>query len=426
MKFILCIILYNCLCINVLFSQTYLTRQQAWEDIDEYFATIAKYHPNMYWHSSEEEVNDYISWIKRKCRDSMTVGEFNLYLCHSLHLFDEHTGINNVVYMPLRNDKIFPGIEYSNGKVFLKGCQLPIDSINSVSINKILAWKMELCGADWSTKYLNYVISKDYVFSCCVNDFDLQAPFRVCLRTPNGRDSVVLLEGEDNPNLKNSTRHETVEEKPYHFELYPRERIGIIRYNEIFWVEYYPEVDSVVSRFFQDCNKQRIKHLFFDVSRNGGGYGRQFCMFFPYLRMSKSECYQRDIRTKTERYWDCCQVDSQKTGIKPFKGKIYVYQGLFSQSGTPDFCAIMKVLAKATLVGTETGSGIPQYTTGWLFNLKHSGLECRVAKEQWISERPRLPRTPEGYLLPDVEYPVSQEHLLNVQDCRKIIEKAKN
>lgn len=123
-------------------------------------------------------------------------------------------------------------------------------------------------------------------------------------------------------------------------------------------------------------------------------------------------------------YWE--NADFHDKGSKSekkvvFNGKIYIYQSIYSTSAIPDFCAIMKVLANATLVGTETGSGIPLYAGSKSFNLKNSKLGYMVATRLYKSELPRLPRTPEGYLLPDVEYPFLTERLLNVADCKKII-----
>ncbi len=110
--------------------------------------------------------------------------------------------------------------------------------------------------------------------------------------------------------------------------------------------------------------------------------------------------------------------------IKPFRSNVYVYQSFYTQSSAPDFCACMKVLANAVLVGTETGSGLPLYGGGEVFHLPNIGGEFTVSSHYNKDEYPKLPRTPEGYLLPDIEYPMLTERLLNVEDCRKIIEKA--
>ena len=56
--------------------------------------------------------------------------------------------------------------------------------------------------------------------------------------------------------------------------------------------------------------------------------------------------------------------------------------------------------------------------------LFRSGSEFMVSTRCVKDENPKLLRTPEGDLLPDIEYPMLIERLLNVEDCRKIIEKA--
>lgn len=427
MKKILAIILYSCFCTNILFSQVYLTKEQAWEDIDEYFATIAIHHPDMYWHSSKTDVDAFITWIKNKCRDSMTVGEFALYMGHSHHLFDTHTSMDDWTHLSIRTDKVFPEIEFLDGKIYLKENRLQVDSINSISVNRILSWQLEVFGGDWSRKYLEFYLSANGEFCRSVNDFDIHPPYRVSVLTKEGKDSVVILKGMDRSYWEEYCKNKTGKEEPYGFELYPLAGIGIIRYNDIFWREDYPEADSLLHRFMLDCREKRIRYLFFDVSRNTGGYDREFSMFFPYIRMNRRKCYQREIETKKKIYMDAwCGNNKEQPNIKPFNGKIFVYQSIYSQSGTPDFCAIMKTLADAVLVGTETGSGIPLYTSAQHFNLKNSGLEYRVSTKLWKSESPRLPRTSEGYLLPDIQYPFLTDRLLNVEDCKIIIEKSKH
>ena len=74
------------------------------------------------------------------------------------------------------------------------------------------------------------------------------------------------------------------------------------------------------------------------------------------------------------------------------------------------------------LVGTETGSGLPLYGSYKTFRLPNTGSEFMVSTRCVKDENPKLPRTPEGDLLPDIEYPMLTERLLNVEDCRKIIE----
>lgn len=423
------IIIIFCFNISDIFSQTYLTKEQAIEDVDEYFETIAKYHPDTYWHSSKEQVDTYIMKIKKKCRDSITVGELMLYLAHSHNLFDVHTSMDFRPYLRIHTDYIFPEVEYKNNKVYLKESGLKINSINSVPIDTILEWQMDLFGSDCHRTYIEFMFSVSGEFQRSINDWNIYPPYKVSVKTSIGKDSVIILAGENrllaDIRVKNSFLYSDYK---YKFELYPEEKVAIVRYNDVFWREDYPEIDSLLNSFFLNCKKNDIQYLFFDVSRNTGGYDREFCMFFPYLRMKKGERYKREIcaykKGTLGLYWE--NADFHDKGSKSekkvvFNGKIYIYQSIFSTSAIPDFCAIMKVLANATLVGTETGSGIPLYAGSKSFNLKNSKLGYMVATKLYKSELPRLPRTPEGYLLPDVEYPFLTERLLNVVDCKKII-----
>ena len=62
--------------------------------------------------------------------------------------------------------------------------------------------------------------------------------------------------------------------------------------------------------------------------------------------------------------------------------------------------------------------------TGWFEKSgirKIAGTEFTVSYCYWKEEFPKLPRTIEDFLLPDIEYPWSVEHRLNIEDCKKII-----
>lgn len=425
------IILYCCICgVQGLFSQKYLTKEQAWEDIDEYFETIAKYHPNMYWHSSEKEVDAYIMKIKKRIRDSVSIGEMMIYLSHSNYLFDEHTNMAFRAYKAVQTDYIFPEIEYRNGQVFFRKNHLKIDAINSIPVDSILAWQMELFGSDYNQSSRQLIVSYSREFQGAINDCDIYPPYKVSVKTKAGEDSMIMSAGINKLLIEARVKESFLYNEKYKFELYPREKIAIIRYNEVFSREDYPEIDSLLYSFFRNCKKEHIQYLFFDVSRNGGGYDREFSMFFPFLKMDKNKCYRREIEVKEQVYWEDFCIDRQRqpqvAGIIPFKGKVFVYQSVMSYSAAPDFCAVMKAVSCAILVGTETGTGIPLYAASREFNLKNSRLAYHVSTKLYKSESPRLPRTPEGYLLPDIEYPFLTDRLLNVEDCKKIIEKSKH
>lgn len=173
-----------------------------------------------------------------------------------------------------------------------------------------------------------------------------------------------------------------------------------------------------------------IKYLFFDLSRNRGGYYRGFDYFWPYINWKKGATYSVEVTAKEdgriENRWESLNFDNKRPkikGAKPFKGDVFIYQSYYTTSAAPDFCATMKALAGAVLVGTETNDGIPGYGyTSNTFYLKYSGVAATMSTRFFKSESPQLPRTKEGRLLPDIAYPFLKDRRLSVEDCKKIIE----
>ncbi len=431
MKFFV-FLLFNVL-INSLFGQTTLTKREAVEDIYHYFDTIKFYHPNMYWHTPKSVVDSCIEDMIGKCYDSMPVYQLCYLLARAQGLWDDHTGLNGRWYKGVNTERVFPKIYFKDHKIYLEDNDLEIITINSVPVDSILDYLKMNYGADVSMRWLESMICINYDFQGSVSDCGIYPPYKVAGKTKENRDTLVILDGIDIEILleeENIFAREWNDPYPYHFELYPEEKIAIIRYNEVFRMSDYPEVDSLLGNFFQGCHKNNIRHLFFDVSRNEGGYTRHFTMFLPYIAMDKKKSYRRTIIEPNNEFTEILELKSifpeGTKGVKFFKKNIYIYQSFYSQSATPDFCACMKVLTNAVLVGTETGSGLPLYATSKPHYLPNSGIRFNVSNYYWKDEFPKLPRTKEGFLLPDIEYPWSVEHRLNIEDCKKIIKLKSN
>ena len=421
--FLLTVFVFSSICLS---AQT-LTREEAIEDIDYFYNMFKYHHPNLYYYTSQSIIDSCIEDFKSKCYDSMPVADFRYHFSHLNYLFDWHSGYSIRQHGLTTSDRLFPRVYFQDHKVRLVENDWEVLSINSVSVDSIVARVRMNFGAEVSRRYFEFLICLRYEFQGGVIDFGFdKPPFTVKCRTLENRDTTVVLEGETKESLRIAQEAFYKDWHQCRFELYPEDKIAIIRYGGVFRKESFGGIDTLLNNFFQDCCRQDIRHLFFDVSRNDGGYLRGFSYFFPYLRINRKKSYQyrvEDYDWEYEQILDGKAIKS-RNGIRPFKGNLYVYQSFYSQSSTPDFCACIKVLADAVLVGTETGSGLPLYGVYKTFHLPNTGDEFTVSANCFKDEYPKLPRTPEGYLLPDIEYPMLIERLLNVEDCRKIIEKA--
>ena len=418
-NFLLAIFIYSSICLS---AQT-LTREEAIEDINYFYRTLKSYHPDLYCFTPQSVVDSCMEDFKSKCYDSMPVADFRYHFSHLNYLFDWHSGYSIRQHGLTTSDRLFPRVYFQDHKVHLSANDWEVLSINSVPVDSIIARARMNFGADFHRCNIEFIICLRFEFQKCVTDFGFdEPPFTVRCRTLENRDTTVVLEGETRASLNNAQYAKDT--KIYDFELYPEDKIAIVRYSEVFGKEEIRNFDAQLDDFFRNCRAHGIRHLFFDVSRNVGGLSRGFMFFFPYLQTGRKKSYQRLIVERDREYREILEGEMVQPPkwIKPFKGNVYVYQSFHTGSAGPDFCACMKVLVDAVLVGTETGGGIPLYGIYKMFNLPNTGDEFVVSTHCVKEEFPKLPRTPEGYLLPDIEYPMLTERLLNVEDCRKIIE----
>ncbi len=417
--FLLIVFVFSSICLS---AQT-LMRKEAIEDIDYFYRTLKSHHPDLYCFTPQSVVDSCMEDFKNKCYDSMPVADFRYHFFHLNYLFDCHTAYIDNQYKATNSECLFPRVYFQDHKVCLSANDWEVLSINSIPVDSIVAHVRKSFSADYHRRYCEFLICLRYEFQECVADFGFdEPPFTVRCRTLENRDTTVVLDGEMRISLNDSPYIK--DRKRYNFELYPEDKIAIVRYSEVFDKEKVARFDAQLDDFFRNCRAHGIRHLFFDVSRNIGGLSRGFTFFFPYLQTGRKKSYQRLIVERERQYKETLEgemVQSPKW-IKPFKGNVYVYQSFHTESAGPDFCACLKVLADAVLVGTETGGGIPLYGIYKMFNLPNTGDEFVVSTHCVKEEFPKLPRTPEGYLLPDIEYPMLTERLLNVEDCRKIIE----
>ena len=417
--FLLIVFVFSSICLS---AQT-LMRKEAIEDIDYFYRTLKSYHPDLYCFTPQSVVDSCMEDFKSKCYDLMPVADFRYHFLHLNYLFDCHTAYIYNQYRSMDSERLFPRVYFQDHKVRLSANDWEVLSINSVPVDSIVARVRMSFSADYHRCDFEFLICLKYEFQECVADFGFdEPPFTVKCRTLENRDTTIVLEGEKRI-AWNSSQY-IKDRKQYNFELYPEDKIAIVRYSEVFDKEKVARFDAQLDDFFRNCRAHGIRHLFFDVSRNVGGLSRGFMFFFPYLQTGRKKSYQRLIVERDREYREILEGEMVQPPkwIKPFKGNVYVYQSFHTGSAGPDFCACMKVLVDAVLVGTETGGGIPLYGIYKMFNLPNTGDEFVVSTHCVKEEFPKLPRTPEGYLLPDIEYPMLTERLLNVEDCRKIIE----
>ncbi len=417
-----------------------ISKERAEEVVDLFFNTIKKRHTNIYYYASQQEVESRWKAIKEQCRDSMTVNDLYVLFARTNYLFDYHTGIDKYCFKERAlNDTVFvfPAIYVQNQRVYLQSIGMEIYSINGIQVDSILNDLLQYIAPDHSMDYIEGVLSVSDLFLSMLHDLGISSPYWVNGRMDN-QDTLLVVKGVCVKDWKSS--YSTYND--YSFEIFPDEKIAIIWYDAMFYnpekPRWYPKANADFIRFFNECHEKGIEHIFIDVSRNNGGWMPKLDNFlYHYFKVNPDSSYQlTGVRRRKigglrpdRVFIKGRQVKSVK-GVEPFAGKVWIYQSVFSNSATPMFCACMKLLCNATLVGEATGQALPLHSRAKYFDLyfdvdmKRGGFpQFRVARNRWTDEYPCLPRSADGgRLLPDIEYPMLFDRRFDIEDCKKIIE----
>lgn len=444
-----------------LFDKDCYSKDEAGAIIDFYFNSLEEWHPNLYYYHPKEKFDSCIAGLKKQCYDSIPKMELRRLISHTKYLHDEHTGTEWRFGKPYTSGYAFPRIYYKDNKVFLQSNDVEIRTINSVPVDSISAYLRQNFGADVIDDYFELTMAQGSEFSMGVNDFDFHSPYWI-EGISHGQDTSFSLVGDKIIKAGYGLGSGTL---IFDSEIDAKSKIAIAHYNsmEDFMgdMKGYCSMIEHIRRFFRECRKNRIQHLFIDVSKNMGGYGGLNNFLLMFLQTNKNKAYtvvsdevflstyvkerretvsdntirkNRNIFQKMLRHegdsWFRLMYDEEgyrnairkkEIRIKPFKGQIWICQSLNSQSATPKFCAAAKVLTNAILVGTPTGSGLPFF--GASITMGNEKLfRYTVASAFRKEESPPLPRTEDGRLLPDMEYPMLVSRCLNIEDCKKIIE----
>lgn len=431
MKIYILVVLLLVVIINTINAQLrhYISKEQALYDIERYIHILDSIHPSLYYYTPRHVVDSVLDEIRNMCIAHLGDSVRADFLCSKLarcnYLWDYHTGLYRYSLV-LDSIFLFPRVTCKESGVFFYNEDRRILAINDYPIEKIMDEVHKYFGHEMNIKNILSTISHSTIFMRVVNECGLYSPFRVKIKNADNVVSEFIVKGWDRSKRMPPPYEE--EDIPYSFELYPEESIALIRYNSVFWIEDYPAAYKDFTDFFNSCASKNIKYLFLDVSRNHGGYIGQDSIWAPYLnftdKLYQTKALMRYRSGSVGISWvnQNIQQRNRSKVQKYFNGKIFVYQSFCTTSGGTKFCATMKVTGKAILVGTETGDGLPLTASGSEFQLPFSKAEGNVASMHSFEEFPSLPRTSEGYLLPDIEYPFSWEKRIELQDCLNIIE----
>lgn len=401
---------------QIVYAQKRISSNEAKADIDTYYESIKKVHPNMYWHTTAKIIEDHIDSLKRQCKDSIDIGTFSYLLAQSNHFFDYHTKCP--LSGEISTDIFLPSVEYRTSGIFWENQR--IKSINHIPVEKIISQIKKCIGADVPLETGCFELNHSIWGQKVMAYMGLRPPFE--LRMFN-TDSLYKLEGISYAELK---QQQTLNKPTYSFECFPENSIAIIHYNQCI-MNKFQEFEHFLKNSFADIQKNDIKYLFIDVSQNAGGNSNTSTKFLKYLYFTKRKKYVLLGKVKNDRN----QLRKEKSriivrassGENKFRGTIFIFQSYATRSAGPFLGEFLKSMSRAILVGTETEATVPAYSNALWQRLPFSGLKYGVSQDYYYKERSKIPRSEIGGVLPDITYPFVElklEHCLNIINLYKL------
>ena len=383
-------------------ATTMLTPAKMRKDIDFFFETLSKVHANMYAFVSKEEMAKIQEQLYRDCSVQMTAFEFNRRIMRLNKLFDGHTSIRFDNFWNKLNEysDFFPlPVSFTDGKIYLldDGAtpEKRIISINGTKIEEIYN-NMVNTNEIREAGEIRASASSRFASNLFINT-DIRPPFHLVVEKNNAQETIVL-DGVPLNSVKTMpSGFDNM--KQLGFRMYPEKSIAIIDYN--------------TCNFFQDSgNKWRLNHwfdeqfrlisehkiktLFIDISRNGGGNSANNNVLFKRIKLDQPIELEYMIQSRYHPYADDGQKELGHLASDTFKmvtprnpngfgGDIYLIQGPGSYSAAVGVAEWFQALDRAKLIGEQTGQATAVYIDTAPFSLPESQIGFGCSFKYWTS-----------------------------------------
>jgi hypothetical protein len=412
-------------------ASTVLKPEQMRKDIDYFFETLAKVHVNMYAFTSREEIDRVKEQLYRNCSEPMTAYYFNMHLLrHTTNLFDGHTYISWYFGREANQETgFFPlPVDFRNGKIYL----LENDDLQGkriFSINGVPA--TDLYKQFVNTNEINEAgevgIGTRFAYDLFTHT-GIRSPYEV-VTEENNRQYVIRLNGVGINDVKQK-RSGYSNQKPLGFRIYPEKSIAVIDYNTCVFGRdsaAQKQLNDWFDETFNQIITGKIKHLFIDISRNGGGNSTNNDVIFKHIRHRDTIRLTYEVQRRYLPYDDggkelgYLKTDTFNNVTPPnktgFAGSIYLIQGPGSYSAALGVAEWFNALDNAKLIGGQTGQATAIYIDISLFTMPESQIRFGCSHKYARS----LPESHEDKgVQPD--YPVKLDYTKEYYELNDLLE----
>lgn len=395
-----------------------LSPEEMKADIEYFFDKLKDTHVNPYAFATSDSLEIRKEKILDEIHYTLKRYEFNRLISSINGCFDGHTGLHDFDYSYYRTylnnyGRILPfEFKYSPNHLYFDSEMDSLEHLEIISINNLPFSKISseienrenLELRHRRNAYIQRNIS-GFLFGL----FDIESPYNIqVIDTISKKKSQFKVMGSTS---FNTPSFNAKNKDPYSFRMYPDDAVAIIEYNtcdirdrDIF--NFY--IDSV----FSVINYSRIKHLFIDISRNGGGKTSNNNAFYKninhlpnpwienYVIKLNRETKLRKIGLSEEALDKVIThgnlSDYQKSVLESdiheyeieyctdsvlnaYSNALYIIQSYWTYSAATDMSAWFKNSNIGTLIGCETGGPSEVYIDAKGFTLPNSKIDFRIA-----------------------------------------------
>ena len=433
-------------------SRETISRAAALADVNQFFSTLRRVHPQLLAKVSEAEYRDLrrqtIAGVAGKADSNgqVPVEEMASLLYYAAARFqDGHTA---VWWQTPLNDwntrgRRFPSfrLRFVNGLFLVAAARdrsivgAEVLAVNGVPVRDFLRPVLDRCSGETLAFRAARFIDQQPFWYYLTNLFGAGATCTLTLRDARGDSREAAVE------TLNYAEYRAFDEQDRAATFQPNRQGTAVEFFDSGATAHFlypafqlsPEEKKKVDRVFEEIKTRKVRNLVLDVRGNGGGQSVMADYIFRYLYDGKFRSLSK-IRFKGS--WDIlpqlprwsvpiaffCRGRSitisvgEHTAPKPgafFSGRVYLLTDNGSYSMATDFAAMFRDYQAGTIVGYETG-GLPNTFGGpHPFTLKHSRIPCAVAWTQLFAPRPK-PGDDQHGVLPDV--PLTGAMLAGFQD----------
>lgn len=387
--------------------------QQLKEDFDQVIS-IMQQHPARTVFTSEAEWATIINEQRSRLNSPMTAAQLFDVCAQVIHRIRcGHTGLDLPDNFWKKGDRaLFPiPVIMVNDSIFVRKdfSQVPkgahIFKINNMLIDDVVERLQTYISSDgmnrtWKTARLNQSLNN---FLSLL--FNFPKDYSVTFKTSAGEEKTVSI-----PAIRSGEfSYPTDARKPLTYELLTDHTavMGIRSFN--YYRKDTVEFYQTINNFFTKVQSDKVENLILDVRGNSGGDPFSATHLLSYLEKNPFVYYGET--------YEWCRNLSQPYPLKAkrFTGDLYLLTDGMCFSTTTHMLSVMKVNNVGTIIGEEAGGTYTCNDSGKWFELKHSGLKLRMARQSFKTIASTLPR--DRGVMPDHPVRVNGQDVLSGKDA---------